>query len=51
MTEILKMKNLKIEGYSDEKWTPIVKGVDVTLNKGERIVHTENWSLNRIGES
>ena len=20
----------------------------VTLNKGERIVHTENWSLNRL---
>ena len=43
MTEILKMKNLKIEGYSDEKWVPIVKGVDVTLNKGE--------VLGLIGES
>ena len=43
MTEILNMKNLKIEGFSDEKWTPIVKGVDVTLNRGE--------VLGLIGES
>jgi len=43
MTEILNMKNLKIEGYSDEKWVPIVKGVDVTLDKGE--------VLGLIGES
>ena len=43
MTEILNMKNLKIEGFSDENWTPIVKGVDVTLNKGE--------VLGLIGES
>jgi peptide/nickel transport system ATP-binding protein len=43
MTEILKMTNLKIEGFSDEQWMPIVKGVDVTLNKGE--------VLGLIGES
>ena len=35
MTEILRMTNLKIEGFSDEQWVPIVKGVDVTLKKGE----------------
>jgi peptide/nickel transport system ATP-binding protein len=43
MTEILRMTNLKIEGFSDEQWMPIVKGVDVTLNKGE--------VLGLIGES
>ena len=43
MAQILNMKNLKIEGYSDEKWTPIVKGVDLTLDKGE--------VLGLIGES
>jgi len=43
MTEILRMTNLKIEGFSDEQWVPIVKGVDVTLKKGE--------VLGLIGES
>ena len=43
MTEILRMTNLKIEGFTDEQWMPIVKGVDVTLNKGE--------VLGLIGES
>jgi peptide/nickel transport system ATP-binding protein len=43
MTEILRMTNLKIEGFTDEQWVPIVKGVDVTLNKGE--------VLGLIGES
>ncbi len=43
MTEILRMTNVKIEGFSDEQWMPIVKGVDVTLNKGE--------VLGLIGES
>ncbi|MBT8370090.1 MAG: ABC transporter ATP-binding protein [Deltaproteobacteria bacterium] len=43
MTEILRMTNLKIEGFSDEQWVPIVKGVDVTLSKGE--------VLGLIGES
>ncbi len=37
------MKNLMIEGYSDEKWMPIVKGVNLTLDKGE--------VLGLIGES
>jgi peptide/nickel transport system ATP-binding protein len=43
MTEILRMTNLKIEGFSDEQWVPIVKGVDVRLDKGE--------VLGLIGES
>ena len=43
MTEILKMTNLKIEGFSEEQWLPIVKGIDLTLNKGE--------VLGLIGES
>jgi peptide/nickel transport system ATP-binding protein len=37
------MTNLKIEGFSDEQWMPIVKGVDVKLKKGE--------VLGLIGES
>lgn len=43
MTEILKMTNLKIEGFSEEQWLPIVKGINLTLNKGE--------VLGLIGES
>ncbi|UCH23147.1 MAG: ABC transporter ATP-binding protein, partial [Deltaproteobacteria bacterium] len=43
MTEILNIKNLQIEGFSDEQWTPIVKGIDLTLDKGE--------VLGLIGES
>ena len=37
------MNGLRIEGYSDEKWFEIVKGVDVTLKRGE--------ILGLIGES
>ncbi|MGI9316043.1 MAG: ABC transporter ATP-binding protein [bacterium] len=40
---LLEMKNLQIEGFSDEQWHQIVKGVDVTLHKGE--------VLGLIGES
>jgi peptide/nickel transport system ATP-binding protein len=43
MTEILKMKNLQIEGFSNEEWVPIVKGIDLKLGKGE--------VLGLIGES
>ncbi|WP_322866128.1 ABC transporter ATP-binding protein [Aquicoccus sp. G2-2] len=32
---ILKIRDLKIEGYSDEEWIPIIKGVDLTLHRGE----------------
>ena len=32
---LLDIKNLKIEGFSDEKWHPIVKGVDLTLRRGQ----------------
>ena len=32
---LLEIKNLKIEGYSDEKWVEIVHGVDLTLHRGE----------------
>jgi len=28
------MTNLKIEGFSEEHWLPIVKGINLTLNKG-----------------
>jgi len=32
---LLKIRDLKIEGYSDETWLPIIKGVDLTLHRGE----------------
>ncbi|MCB1480011.1 MAG: ABC transporter ATP-binding protein [Rhodobiaceae bacterium] len=40
---LLKIKDLRIEGYSDEKWIEIVHGVDLTLHRGE--------VLGLIGES
>ena len=35
MNHLLSMKKIQIEGFSDEHWTPIVKGIDLTLDKGE----------------
>ena len=32
---LLKIRNLKIQGYSDETWVDIIKGVDLTLHRGE----------------
>ena len=32
---LLKIKGLHIEGFSDEKWHKIIKGIDLTLYKGE----------------
>ncbi|MCR9177738.1 MAG: ABC transporter ATP-binding protein [Alphaproteobacteria bacterium] len=32
---LLDIKDLRIEGYSDEKWIEIVHGVDLTLHRGE----------------
>ncbi len=32
---LLKIKDLRIEGYADEKWIEIVHGVDLTLHRGE----------------
>ena len=40
---LLSIRDLKIEGFSDETWVPIIKGVDLTLHKGE--------VLGLIGES
>ena len=40
---LLQVKDLRIEGYSEEQWHQIVKGVDFTLNRGE--------ILGLIGES
>ncbi len=40
---ILKVRDLHVEGWSDEKWNPIIKGVDLTLRRGE--------VLGLIGES
>ena len=40
---LLAIRGLRIEGFSDERWHPIVKGVDLTLRRGE--------VLGLIGES
>ena len=40
---LLDIKNISIEGYSDELWHPIIKGVDLQISKGE--------VLGLIGES
>jgi peptide/nickel transport system ATP-binding protein len=40
---LVEIKGLKIEGQSDDVWMPIVKGVDLTLKRGE--------VLGLIGES
>src|SRR5210317_1151621 len=45
MTRLLEMRKIEIEGYSseEEKWMPIINGLDLTLDKGE--------VLGLIGES
>ena len=40
---LLTVKNLQIEGFADEAWKPIVKGIDLHLDRGE--------VLGLIGES
>ena len=40
---LLDIRNISIEGYSDEAWHPIIKGVDLQINRGE--------VLGLIGES
>ncbi|MFO1035186.1 MAG: ATP-binding cassette domain-containing protein, partial [Hyphomicrobiales bacterium] len=40
---LVEIKGLKIEGYSDERWHPIIKGLNLTLKRGE--------VLGLIGES
>lgn len=40
---LLKIRDLEIQGYSDETWIDIIKGVDLTLHRGE--------VLGLIGES
>ena len=37
MKPFLSIKNIIIEGYSDDQWNPIVKGVSFSLKKGEVI--------------
>lgn len=40
---LLDMRQVRIEGFSDERWHPIIKGVDLTIRRGE--------VLGLIGES
>ncbi|MFT6302046.1 MAG: peptide/nickel transport system ATP-binding protein [Granulosicoccus sp.] len=40
---LLEMRNIHIEGFADEQWHPIIKGIDLTLRRGE--------VLGLIGES
>jgi len=35
MEPLLKMRDIHIEGLSDEKWNPIIKGIDLTLHRGQ----------------
>ena len=35
METLLNMSQIYIEGMSDEVWSPIIKGVDLTLARGE----------------
>ncbi len=32
---LLRMRDVRIEGFSDEQWHKIIKGVDLTLHRGE----------------
>jgi peptide/nickel transport system ATP-binding protein len=32
---LLEMRDIKIEGYSDDRWHKIIKGIDLTLRRGE----------------
>jgi peptide/nickel transport system ATP-binding protein len=32
---LLEMKGIKIDGFSDERWHKIIKGIDLTLHRGE----------------
>jgi peptide/nickel transport system ATP-binding protein len=43
MSRLLEMRDIWIEGRTDEEWIPIINGVDLTLDKGE--------VLGLIGES
>ncbi len=43
MSRLLEMKDIRIDGWSDEAWMPIIRGVGLTLNRGE--------VLGLIGES
>jgi peptide/nickel transport system ATP-binding protein len=42
-SSLVTIRGLKIEGYSDDKWHPIIKGLDLDLKRGE--------VLGLIGES
>ena len=34
-TPLIQINNLKIEGFSDEQWHPIIKGINLTLKRGQ----------------
>jgi len=32
---LLEMKDIRIDGFSDERWHKIIRGIDLTLHRGE----------------
>ena len=43
------MSSIVIEGYSDDQWSPIVKGIDLHLERGEvlgLIGGVRGWQIN-----
>ena len=41
---LLEMKNIHIDGFSDERWHKILKGVDLTLHRGENTrINWREW--------
>ena len=32
---LVEMRDIRIDGFSDERWHQIIKGVDLTLHRGE----------------
>ena len=42
---ILEMRGLCVDGYSNEGWMPILKGIDLTLRRGEILGLIGNLAL------
>jgi peptide/nickel transport system ATP-binding protein len=42
---LLTMRDVRIDGYSDDRWHHIIKGVDVTLKRGEILASLGSLAL------